>query len=148
MVVVIGLLVASWFIFGRELFLQLVAGWMFLLFVVWLNTFNQGEWLDFWVIEYENSLVACAKLCQYSDYSVLFDLFVIPEWRNQGLGSFLVGHLGQVAKKPLYLACVPATVSFYIRLGFHRVSAKNLSAWLQYKLGIQGRSRIVPMVLQ
>ncbi|NJP11728.1 MAG: GNAT family N-acetyltransferase [Leptolyngbyaceae cyanobacterium RU_5_1] len=105
------------------------------------------DWEDFWVIEHNRTLVACAKLRSYSHYSVLHDLFVLPEWRSQGLGSYLVTYLGAQATKPLYLTCLPALMQFYLRLGFTPVSAKNLPPLLLYDLGIPGRVKVIPLVL-
>ncbi|EKQ67167.1 acetyltransferase, N-acetylglutamate synthase [Leptolyngbyaceae cyanobacterium JSC-12] len=108
----------------------------------------QGEWENFWVIEYHNQLVACAKLRQHQRYSLLHDVYVLPEWRSQGLGSFLVAHLGEQANKPLYLTCLPKLTQFYMRLGFRPVSTKTLSPLIQYDLGIPGRMEVIPLVLR
>jgi GNAT superfamily N-acetyltransferase len=106
------------------------------------------DWTHFWVVEHNTKLVACAKLRCYSRYSLLHDLFVLPAWRNQNLGSCLVAQIGNQATKPLYLTCLPALMQFYLRLGFIPVSSKSLSPLLQYDLGIPGRVDVVPLMLK
>lgn len=112
-----------------------------------LVTWNE-DWENFWVIECNNKLLACAKLRSYQQYSLLHDVYVLPEWRSQGVGSYLVMHLGKQAKKPLYLTCLPTLKQFYMRLGFIPVSFKSLSPLIQYDLGIPGRFEVVPLVLK
>jgi N-acetylglutamate synthase-like GNAT family acetyltransferase len=107
----------------------------------------QNDWQRYWVVESDNSLIACAKLNRQSDYSVLYDVYVFPEWRGRGLGSYLVKHLTQHATKPLYLATLPARLPFYKRLGFAPVPVQRLPLLLQYDLGLPTRPGIVPLVL-
>jgi N-acetylglutamate synthase-like GNAT family acetyltransferase len=111
-----------------------------------LFTWND-DWQDFWVIEHNQAIIACAKLRCHSRYSVLHDVYVIPPWRSQGLGSYLVRHLGEQATRPLYLTCMPNRVTFYYRLGFTPVSSQKLPPLLQYDLGIPGRLEVVPLKL-
>jgi N-acetylglutamate synthase-like GNAT family acetyltransferase len=111
-----------------------------------LFTWND-DWEDFWVIEHHQTIIACAKLRCHSRYSVLHDVYVVPKWRSQGLGSYLVKHLGERANRPLYLTCMPHLVSFYRRLGFTSVSSNKLPPLLQYDLGIPGRFEVVPLKL-
>jgi N-acetylglutamate synthase-like GNAT family acetyltransferase len=106
------------------------------------------EWQHYWVIEFQGQLVACAKLQRYLAYSVLFDLYVTSAHRHQGVGSALVHTLSHQAQKPLYLACVPARLPFYQRLGFAPISPKKLPTLLQYELGLATRPGIIPLVLQ
>jgi GNAT superfamily N-acetyltransferase len=105
-------------------------------------------WKNFWVIEHNYQLVACAKLRCYDTYSLLHDVYVVPEWRSQGIGSHLVAHLGKQANKPLYLTCLPKLAQFYLRLGFMPVAAKTLSPLIKYDLGIPGRLDVIPLVLR
>jgi N-acetylglutamate synthase-like GNAT family acetyltransferase len=128
------------FLIAPVAFASLV-GWLLLQVVL------QREWMHYWVIETDNHLVACAKLQCHPAYSVLFDLYVATEWRGRGLGSHLVRHLSQQATKPLYLACLPARLPFYRRLGFVPVVGKKLPPLLQYDLGIPTRPGIIPLML-
>ncbi len=123
---------------------------LFVVLLIWLVIFLvllKGTWVNFWVVEQDGSLVACAKLCQYETYSILYDLFVVPEQRGRGLGSYLVNYLSQQATKPLYLGCLPSTIEFYTRLGFTPVSPKKLPSIIRHELGIPSRFGIVPLVL-
>jgi len=110
-------------------------------------TWNDN-WQNFWVIEHDGQLVACAKLRCYDTYSLLHDVYVVPEQRTQGIGSHLVAHLGAQAVKPLYLTCLPKLAQFYLRLGFMPVSAKTLSPLIKYDLGLPGRLDVIPLVLR
>jgi N-acetylglutamate synthase-like GNAT family acetyltransferase len=112
-----------------------------------LATWND-DGKNFWVIEHDQQLIACAKLRQHPHYSLLHDVYVTPEWRSQGLGSHLVSHLSTQAIKPLYLTCLPKLTQFYMRLGFMPVAAKSLSPLIQYDLGIPGRFEVIPLVLR
>ncbi|MCY7394146.1 MAG: GNAT family N-acetyltransferase, partial [Leptolyngbyaceae cyanobacterium CAN_BIN12] len=142
-----GLAIATGILFGSYLVISLKPGQLLLPLVgfagavsigvvaVQILTWNEG-WADFWVIEQNDRLVACAKLRCYSRYSVLNDLFVVPELRDRGLGSYLIANLGKKATKPLYLTCLPSLVPFYMRLGFTPISINHLSPLLQFELGI------------
>ncbi len=114
---------------------------------VQILTWNEG-WVSFWVIEQNDRLVACAKLRCYSRYSVINDLFVVPELRDRGLGSYLIANLGRKATKPLYLTCLPSLVQFYMRLGFTPISIHHLSPLLQLDLGIPNQLTVVPLVMK
>lgn len=135
---------------GPETLLHLLTGPAIVLaigiVIALLFTWND-DWEDFWVIEHDQTIVACAKLRCQSRYSVLHDVYVVPEWRSQGLGSYLVNHLGQQATRPLYLSCMPNLVRFYNRLGFTPVTSAKLPPLLQYDLGIPGRFKVVPLKL-
>lgn len=107
----------------------------------------EREWCHYWVLEYHDQVIGCAKLQCQGAYSVLYDVYITPDWRGQGLGSYLVQFLGQQARRPLYLACLPARLAFYTRLGFSPVHPRKLSPLLQYDLGLLSRSGIIPLVL-
>jgi N-acetylglutamate synthase-like GNAT family acetyltransferase len=135
---------------GPGALLHLLAGPAIVLaigiFVALLFTWKD-DWQDFWVIERERTIVACAKLRCHSRYSVLHDVYVVPQWRSRGLGSYLVQYMGQQAIRPLYLSCMPNLVKFYNRLGFIPVAVTKLPPLLQYDLGIPGRFEVVPLKL-
>ncbi len=149
-VIVLGLLVVGLVILGGSAFFQMAIVLLLVLVLVGIATlFNlKDEWTNFWVIEYSGLPIACAKLCRFPAHSILFDLFVVAEWRGQGIGSFLVNHLAQKAKKPFYLACLRSTVSFYTRLGFTPIPLKQLPPSIQRNLGVTPQSSTVPLVLR
>lgn len=154
-----GLAIATGILFGSYLVISLKPGQLLLPLVgfagavsigvvaVQILTWNEG-WADFWVIEQNDRLVACAKLRCYSRYSVLNDLFVVPGLRDRGLGSYLIANLGKKATKPLYLTCLPSLVPFYMRLGFTPISINHLSPLLQFELGIPNQLTVVPLVMK
>ncbi|MDX2241202.1 MAG: GNAT family N-acetyltransferase [Leptolyngbyaceae cyanobacterium bins.302] len=144
-----GIHVALWL--GWQRFINLLLGpgaivGVGVLAAAWI-TWNE-DWKNFWVIEHQHQLVACAKLRCHPNYSLLHDVYVVPEWRSQGLGSHMVSYLGTQATKPLYLTCMPNLRQFYLRLGFMPVSSKTLSPLIQYDLGIPGRIQVIPLVLK
>jgi len=107
-----------------------------------------SDWEDFWVVEAHHQVIACAKLRRYHHYSLLHDVYVVPEWRSRGLGSAFVFYLGQQAPKPLYLTCIPKLIPFYLRLGFREVAAKSLPRTVQYELGLgKNRFEVVALML-
>lgn len=115
----------------------------FALIITW-----NSDWEDFWVVESQHQIIACAKLRRCHHYSLLHDVYVVPEWRSQGLGSSFVFYLGQQAPKPLYLTCIPKLMPFYLRLGFREVAAKSLPRTVQYELGlVKGRFEVVALML-
>lgn len=86
--------------------------------IAWLNPLI--TWSDYWVIESNGSLVACAKLYEGNTTCELYDVFVVPHWRGYGFGTLLVKTLSQEARYSLYLACLPNAIGFYEGLGFSR----------------------------
>ncbi|WP_088893238.1 GNAT family N-acetyltransferase [Leptolyngbya ohadii] len=122
-----------------------------------LSPLLSDDWKYYWVIvdcfsaaprrKGQTQLIACAKLCRYRHYSLLFNLLVAPAYRQQGLGSMLVKSIGEKAVKPLYLACSTDRVSFYTRLGFEPVAAKELTAIVRNELGIMPQSRLLVLKL-
>jgi N-acetylglutamate synthase-like GNAT family acetyltransferase len=147
----LGFLALGLFWAGPQWLFHWLLGFLLMLVILWLLLLVlnlKNSWANFWVIEHRGSLVACAKLCQYETYSILYDLFVVPELRQRGLGSHLIRYLGQRATKPLYLGCLPSTVLFYTRLGFTPVPPKKLPPIVRHDLGIPSRFGIVPLVLQ
>lgn len=93
-------------------------------------------WSDYWVIEHQGKVVACARLYQNPTYSELYDLFVSPTYRRQGLGATLVQHLTTQAVLPVYLASLPQVVGFYEQLGFRSIDPHALNAGLRTRLSL------------
>jgi amino-acid N-acetyltransferase len=80
---------------------------------------TQLRWQQFWIIEADDRVVACGQLRQFSNAQELGSLVVSPQWRGQGLGSYLTQHLIQQATQPLYLECLGDRLAqFYTRFGF------------------------------
>lgn len=97
---------------------------------------TQLRWQQFWVIECEGKIIACAQLRQFPDAQELGSLVVAKKWRNKGLGTLLIQHLIQRANQPLYLECLgDRLASFYQRMGFVPISQQDLPQSLQRKFG-------------
>lgn len=98
---------------------------------------TQLRWQQFWVIECEDKIVACAQLRSFLEAQELGSLVVAKAWRKQGFGTFLSQHLLKQAHQPLYLECLgDRLANFYQRLGFVPVSWQDLPKSLQRKFGL------------
>lgn len=109
---------------------------------------TQLRWQQFWVIECDNSIVACGQLRSFSTVQELGSLVVSPNWRGKGLGSYLVNYLIQQATQPLYLECVGKRLAeFYLKFGFVPVDWKNVPSALKWKFGFtQLASKMMPII--
>ncbi|MGF1936675.1 MAG: GNAT family N-acetyltransferase [Nostoc sp. ChiQUE02] len=58
------------------------------------------------VVEHDSFLVAFGQLRNFKFAQELGSLFVVPAYRNQGLGTFLMQHLIAQSIQPLYLKCL------------------------------------------
>jgi amino-acid N-acetyltransferase len=97
---------------------------------------TQLRWQQFWVIECEGKVIACAQLRSFPQAQELGSLVVAKDWRNRGLGTILTQHLIQQANQPLYLECLgDRLANFYQHLGFVPVSWQDLPRSLQRKFG-------------
>jgi amino-acid N-acetyltransferase len=95
---------------------------------------TQLRWQQFWVIEYQQEVIACGQLRSFECAQELGSLVVAETWRDRGLGSLLTQHLIAEATQPLYLECLgKPLVQFYARFGFVPVEWKNLPRSLQAK---------------
>lgn len=59
---------------------------------------NRASWTHFYVVEKDNKLVGCGAIGPYWDSeteSSLFNIFVLPEYHNQGLGRLIIETLEQ-----------------------------------------------------
>lgn len=106
------------------------------------------DYSNFWVIDYNGSTVGCAELRIYKKHSLLFNLCIQKDYRNQKLASAMVEHIINEAPKPLYLSCFKELIPFYSRFGFMTIDPENLSDELKMALSIFQDSSIVPMMLK
>jgi amino-acid N-acetyltransferase len=109
---------------------------------------TQLRWSQFWVIEYEEYIVACGQLRSFSEAQELGSLVVAPAWQNRGLGSYLVKYLIEQATGPLYLECLGSKLAeFYRRFGFLSVSWQELPQPLKWKFGFSILvSKVFPII--
>ncbi|MBL1174608.1 GNAT family N-acetyltransferase [Pantanalinema sp. GBBB05] len=123
-----------WFLFLLLLYscgVTFFSGCTLLLYLLLIPTEPLFNWSLYHVVECNGLPVGCAALSCYSEFYVLYHLFVSANWRQQSLGACLVQHLIQKASQPVYLVCKPKLQWFYTRLGFHPVTWKELAPPVQ-----------------
>ena len=102
---------------------------------------------NFFIIERNGDFIACGELRNYQKHSVLVNVFVKKEFRHQKIGSCLIEHITQSAKKPLYLCCYNELIPFYNRFGFIVISRHQVPVELRTELGLNGNLPVIPLVL-
>ncbi|WP_373527851.1 GNAT family N-acetyltransferase [Nostoc sp.] len=120
--------------------------WLILLFMVKARLdATQLKLQQFWIIEYDGRLVAFGQLRNFSFAQELGSLYVVPDCRNQGLGTFLAEHLSTQATQPLYLKCVKKElINFYTKRCFVNVNYEDLPPSLKSKFFLsQVRKRLL-----
>ncbi len=107
---------------------------------------TQLRWENFSVIAFQDEVIACGQLRQFSGCQELGSLVVQKPWRDRGLGSYLVQHLVDDATAPVYVECMGWLVEFYEHLGFLKISWSELPKPLKIKffLGQLG-SKVLPL---
>ena len=109
-VIQVGLVALSfWHIIGEKLVL-----------------FRQRTKACFWLIESSGLVVCYGFISRRQTYSLLRLLYIVPAYRAQRLGSFLLKYIIENNNKPLYLFCQSNLIGFYERFGFISVSRKQL----------------------
>lgn len=105
---------------------------------------TQLRWQQFWVIEFNEQIVACGQLRSFPEAQELGSVVVAPAWRNQGLGSFLIQHLIQQATQPLYLECLGNRLAkFYTRFGFVAIAWQELPRPLKLKFSLSALAALL-----
>jgi amino-acid N-acetyltransferase len=95
---------------------------------------SQLKWQQFLVVEHDSFLVAFGQLRNFKFAQEIGSLFVVPAYRNQGLGTFLIQHLIAQSTQPLYLKCLEHQLEiFYAQRGFIPVSYEELPVSLKSK---------------
>jgi GNAT superfamily N-acetyltransferase len=84
------------------------------------------DWVDYWVVECEQTIIACAKWRHYDSYSHLVSLYVDRRWRQHGIGSSLVERLTGQTLQPIYVLSDHTGVEFYARFGFQPIAWDEL----------------------
>ena len=98
---------------------------------------TQLRWSQFWLIESEDTVVACGQLRNFPEAQELGSLVVASAWRGQGFGKHLTEHLIQQSSQPLYLECLGCRLAeFYSKLGFIPANWPDLPASLKRKFGL------------
>lgn len=84
------------------------------------------HWSNYTVIEHQGRLIGCGALAESTLCSIIYNMFVDPEWRGKGLGSELMHHLLAKDLSSIYLVCKPDLVPFYQAFGFSPMSWYDL----------------------
>lgn len=82
----------------------------------------------FLVLECENRIIGCVRIKEINGFFELASLAVLPEYRNQGIGTHLVKEILLIEsnKRPIYLLCHQRNQLFYNRLGFSKEDPVDL----------------------
>jgi amino-acid N-acetyltransferase len=117
----------------------------------WLNFQLFEDWPNYWVIEQNNRLIACARLTDSGAYTILSDVVVLAEQRQRGVGTLLLGEVCRLRQlicgQPVYLSCRPSLVRFYQRFGFELTDSNTLSPRLQHELGLDTQPQLLALKL-
>jgi N-acetylglutamate synthase-like GNAT family acetyltransferase len=112
---------------------------------------QQKQYDRYWVVEHHQQLIGCGRIDQHPQHAEIYDLFVRPEWRTQGIGHRIMTQLIAQTETPIYLASLPAAVNFYQRLGFTAIAPTELPPLLANRLSLHSpryrRVGLQPMVL-
>jgi N-acetylglutamate synthase-like GNAT family acetyltransferase len=127
--------------------------WITILLTLAIGQHEQQQQCDrYWVVEHHHQLIGCGRLDQHPQHAEIYDLFVQPQWRTQGIGHRIMTQLIAQTSTPIYLASLPAAVDFYQRLGFTAIPATDLPPLLVNRLSINSpryrRIGLQPMVLK
>jgi GNAT superfamily N-acetyltransferase len=83
--------------------------------------------LLFQIVECEHKKVAAfASSSHYITHLILNNLLAVPNWRKQGIGSYLVQTFVSESTNPLYLQGSEHRISFYTRMGFVQVPLRQI----------------------
>lgn len=134
-------LLLFWFIINPFSFIIVIAIAFLSNFLLVQDTNN------FFIIERNGEFIACGELRNYQKHSVLVNVFVKKEFRQQKIGSCLMEHITQSAKKPLYLCCYNELIPFYTRFGFIVISRHQVPIELRGELSLNGNLPVIPLVL-
>lgn len=105
---------------------------------------TQIRWSQFWVIEQQQTIIACGQLRVFPDAQELGSLVVKSTHQGQGLGTLLAQHLIEQASQPLYLECLGQRLcQYYQRMGFQIVEWQALPQGLKRKLGLSRIAKIL-----
>lgn len=105
---------------------------------------TQIRWSQFWVIEQQQTIIACGQLRVFPDAQELGSLVVKSTHQGQGLGTLLAQHLIEQASQPLYLECLGQRLcQYYQRLGFQIVEWQALPQGLKRKFGLSNIAKIL-----
>jgi amino-acid N-acetyltransferase len=86
----------------------------------------QQAWVNYWVVECNDRVIAAAKWEHFDSYSELQRLYVMPKWRSHGLASSLVDRLVSQTTQPVYVLSDRRSQRFFSRFGFNPIEWDDL----------------------
>ncbi|AFY71020.1 GCN5-related N-acetyltransferase [Thalassoporum mexicanum PCC 7367] len=66
--------------------------------IVFLFISGAKNWSKYVVVECNRALVACMAMRRFQTHTIIYNLYVKPSWRSQGLGSALVNQARQAGQ--------------------------------------------------
>jgi N-acetylglutamate synthase-like GNAT family acetyltransferase len=91
-----------------------------LITIIFLTALSlRSLYLQTWVIENNNQIIASARFNIY--ISRLDNLYVKPQYRRQGIASYLIKYLQKQFNKSIYITCYANLVNFFEHIGFIKV---------------------------
>lgn len=86
------------------------------------------DWRRFLVAEEEGKIVGVGQIKPHKDGSrELASLAVVPEMQKRGIGGELMHALMKDQPQPLYLMCRAELESYYLRFGFRKIEADEMT---------------------
>lgn len=90
------------------------------------------DWQRFLVAEDSGQIVGVGQVKPHRDGSrELASIAVVPERQRQGIGGTIIRALLGRETGPLYLMCEDHLETYYVRFGFRRVGADNMSPYFR-----------------
>ncbi len=86
------------------------------------------------VAKVDGQVVGVGQIKQLNGCQELGTLFVLPEYRGQGIAAQLIAGLEARAERPLYLLCVNTMKDYYARFGYRVISVWEAPTALKRKL--------------
>ena len=101
----------------------------------WLNPIGL-DWRNFWVIEREQTVIACVQLRPWGNFKELSSLVVLSDYRKNGIGTYLAKSAIEQANTSVYLSCGSNLKSFYRRCSFKQVSRSKIPIAIAFEFGL------------
>lgn len=86
----------------------------------------KADWTNYWVIECDGKLQACAKWEHFDSYSELQQVYVGPKWRFHGLAASLIDRCISQTRQPIYVISDRGHSRFFERFGFAPIAWEAL----------------------
>jgi N-acetylglutamate synthase-like GNAT family acetyltransferase len=123
--------------FAAALLVSSAPLWLTIGFTLCLASHEQHQQCErYWVVEAAGRIVGCGRVDRHAHHAEIYDLFVLSEWRSQGLGRSIMQQLMVQSPTPIYLASLPAATPFYAQLGFQSIASRELPLLVAGRLSL------------